>query len=104
MAERDDFGSFLVGFIIGGLTGAVVSLLLAPQSGDETRAVLREKAIELQERASEAADDARERSKEIAQDLQHRGQVILEEQRSRITGSKTQATTPPPPEGETPSV
>ena len=102
MAERDDFGSFLVGFIIGGLTGAVVSLLLAPQSGDETRAVIREKAIELQEKATEAANDASERGKEIAQDIQHRGQVILEEQRSRITGSKSQAPMPPA-EGEPPA-
>jgi gas vesicle protein len=35
MAEQDNgFGTFLVGFIIGGITGAVVSLLYAPQSGE----------------------------------------------------------------------
>ena len=38
MSDRDEFGAFLVGFIVGGLTGAVVSLLFAPQSGEETRA------------------------------------------------------------------
>jgi gas vesicle protein len=37
MAERDEFGAFLIGFIIGGLTGAAISLLMAPQSGEETR-------------------------------------------------------------------
>lgn len=28
MSDRDEFGAFLVGFIVGGLTGAVVALLL----------------------------------------------------------------------------
>jgi gas vesicle protein len=96
MSDRDEFSSFLVGFIIGGLTGALVSLLLAPQSGEETRAVIREKAIELQEKASETAEDVysrgevafsevRDRGREIAEDLQRRGQVILEEQKARMT-------------------
>lgn len=47
MSERDNFGTFLVGFLVGGLTGAVVALLYAPQSGEKTRAVIKEKAIEL---------------------------------------------------------
>ena len=33
MSDRDDFSAFLIGFVLGGLTGAVVSLLFAPQSG-----------------------------------------------------------------------
>ena len=31
------FGSFLAGVVIGGLIGAAVGLLLAPQTGDEFR-------------------------------------------------------------------
>jgi gas vesicle protein len=31
------FGSFLAGVIIGGLIGAALGLLLAPQTGDELR-------------------------------------------------------------------
>jgi gas vesicle protein len=103
MSERDEFGAFLVGFIIGGLTGAAVSLLLAPQSGIETRALIKEKAIEIGDKASEtyedtvaraeaAAAEARTRADEWAkiarersEELQHRGQVVLEEQRSRLT-------------------
>jgi gas vesicle protein len=30
MSERDGFDSFLIGFIIGGIAGAIVALLLAP--------------------------------------------------------------------------
>ena len=52
MSDRDEFGAFLVGFIVGGLTGAVVALLFAPQSGEETRALIKDKSIELRDKAS----------------------------------------------------
>jgi gas vesicle protein len=109
MAERDEFGAFLIGFIIGGLTGAVSALMLAPQSGEETRTVLREKAIELRDRASETVEDAyaqaeqaaieaRARAEELAKiareradELQRRGQVVLDEQKTRISGAIQQA-------------
>jgi gas vesicle protein len=31
------FGSFLAGVVIGGLVGAAIGLILAPQAGDELR-------------------------------------------------------------------
>ena len=58
MSDRDEFGAFLVGFIVGGLTGAVVSLLFAPQSGEETRALIKDKGIELRDKASVTAEQA----------------------------------------------
>lgn len=58
MSDRDEFGAFLVGFIVGGLTGAVVSLLFAPQSGEETRALIKDKSIELRDKASVTAEEA----------------------------------------------
>jgi gas vesicle protein len=42
-----DFGAFVAGFLIGGLVGAATALLLAPQSGEETRAAIRDRSIEL---------------------------------------------------------
>ena len=51
MSDRDEFGAFLVGFVVGGLTGAVVALLFAPQSGEETRALIKDKSIELRDKA-----------------------------------------------------
>ena len=48
MSDRDDFGAFLIGFIVGGLTGAITALLFAPQSGEETRIMIKDRAIELQ--------------------------------------------------------
>ena len=39
--NNSDFGAFLAGFVIGGLVGAATALLLAPQSGEETRTIIR---------------------------------------------------------------
>jgi len=114
MSERDEFGAFLLGFIVGGLTGAIASLLLTPKSGDETRTYLKEKAIEIGDKVNISVDEARVKADEItadartraeailaegrtraeevaaearksAEELQRRGQVVLEEQRAKVT-------------------
>lgn len=89
MAERDEFGAFLVGFIVGGLTGAVVALLFAPQSGEETRAMIRDKSIELRDKATQTAEEAiaraeaaaaeaRARAEELAREVRARGRSVVE--------------------------
>jgi gas vesicle protein len=95
MSDRDEFGAFLVGFVVGGLAGAVTALLLAPQSGEETRTVIKEKAIELKDMASDSFDDAYDKAEGYVQtaktkavELQHKGQVVLEEQKSKLAGAK----------------
>jgi len=103
MAEKDEFGAFLVGFIVGGLTGAITALLLAPQSGEETRTIIKERAIELRDKASEgigeaysqaeiAANEAVRKAeallaqaKQTAAELQQKGAVVLEEQKAKLT-------------------
>ena len=47
----------LVGMVIGGLAGAVTMLLLAPQSGKDTRKQIQKKGIELRDQATEMVDD-----------------------------------------------
>ena len=76
MADNDgDLGSFVAGFLIGGLIGAGVALLLAPQSGEETREMLRERGIELKSRAEEAATEFRSKA-----------ETYMEEGRERVEG------------------
>ncbi len=79
MSERDEFGAFLVGFIVGGLTGAVVALLFAPQSGEETRAVIKERSIELRDKASEEAEAAWKRAEEAAIEARHKADELLKQ-------------------------
>lgn len=94
MSDRDEFGAFLVGFIVGGLTGAVVSLLFAPQSGEETRALIKDKSIELRDKASVSAEqaiakaeaaaaEARARADELARQLKAKGETVVSDVRTR---------------------
>ncbi len=72
MSENNDFGAFLIGFIVGGLTGAAVSLLFAPQSGEETRALIRDKAIVLRDQAAESVEEARLQAEKAWEEAKHK--------------------------------
>jgi gas vesicle protein len=103
MANKDsDFGSYLSGFIIGGLVGAVAALLLAPQTGEETRTIIKDKSIDLKDKtyatieetyqkAESAALDARKKADELAEvarakavELKSKGQLVIDEQKIRL--------------------
>ena len=97
MSERDEFGAFLVGFIVGGLSGAVVALLFAPQTGEETRALIKDKSIELRDRAQMSTEealaraeavaaDARARADDLANQLRERGEGVVKDVRVRGEG------------------
>ncbi len=85
MSERDEFGAFLVGFVVGGLTGAVVALLFAPQSGEETRALIKDKSIELRDKAQVSAEEALARAEQLASDARMRAEELTKEARTRAT-------------------
>jgi gas vesicle protein len=53
---RDSAG-LLTGLLIGGLAGFGAMMLLAPQSGKMTRAQIKQKSAELQDRATDTYDD-----------------------------------------------
>ncbi|MFA9402736.1 MAG: YtxH domain-containing protein [Anaerolineales bacterium] len=90
--NNNDFGAFVSGFLIGGLVGAAVSLLFAPQSGEETRTLIYDKGIELKDQAGGVIDDTRVRAEELAkeakylaEDLQKRGKSVAEGQKKKST-------------------
>jgi gas vesicle protein len=64
MGEKASGGEFFAGFLVGALVGAAVTFLFAPQSGEETRMIIRDKGIELRDRADELSGEARVRVKE----------------------------------------
>lgn len=79
----------LVGMLIGGLAGAVTMLLLAPQSGKDTRKQLQEKSIELRDRTTEIVEDAvaqvRTKANTLTAGLKDRGQEIAVEQLDHLS-------------------
>ena len=88
--------NLLMGLLIGGLTGAVTMLLLAPQSGKDSRIQLQKKGIELRNRATEMVEDTvakvrmdgnkiamggRQKTKELLE----QGQTLVVEQLDRVS-------------------
>jgi gas vesicle protein len=62
MGKSEEGGSagLVLAFVLGALTGAVLALLYAPATGQETRTYLGEKTREGREKAAEAAQKTRE--------------------------------------------
>jgi gas vesicle protein len=101
MNDNNDFGTFFAGLIVGGLVGAAVALLLAPQSGEETRTVIANRGIELKDqavaysadagsRAQKAFDDAKQAADAAMEDLRMRADDLAKATRNKVTpGSKS---------------
>ncbi|HDK41025.1 MAG TPA: YtxH domain-containing protein, partial [Nitrospirae bacterium] len=53
-------GKVFWSFILGGIVGAGVTLLLAPQSGQESRERIRELAEDIKDKTSDYVDQARD--------------------------------------------
>lgn len=54
-------GSIFLSFILGGVVGAGFALLLAPQSGRETRQKIRQFTEDVKEKAVDYAEDVKEK-------------------------------------------
>lgn len=104
MADDRGFSAGAVGlaFLTGALVGATVALLLAPQSGRESREQLRgyarraeEGTRELAEKAGEVVDRAVEKSREFLEEKKsvlteafEAGREAMRRERERLTGEK----------------
>jgi len=91
----NQFGSFVAGLLIGGLSGAGAMLLLAPQSGEQMRAQLQKKGKALHKQTTKAVESTleqvRSKAREITDDvhdqaetLGQRGQDVIDEQRDNL--------------------
>ena len=78
----------LTGIVVGGLIGATAMMLLAPRSGEEMRAEIKDKAMDLRDRTTEGVKDTvsqvvskasnlRGSVTDRSQDLKKRGQDVL---------------------------
>ena len=95
MSDHDDFGAFLIGFVVGGVAGAITALLLAPQSGEDTRAMIKDKSIELRDKASEQAEAVASRANEFADTARIRGKEAIESVKKTVARKR-----PAPTAGE----
>ena len=86
----------LAGMLVGGLAGAMTMILLAPQSGKDTRMQIKEKGIELRDRTTEMVEDTMAQvrlnadkmaaiGREKMKELKHQGQELAVEQLDRVS-------------------
>jgi len=54
-------GSMLVSFLLGGIVGAGLALLLAPQSGEETRKKIRDLADDVKDRTTDYVEKTKDK-------------------------------------------
>ena len=71
----------ILAFFIGGLVGAGVALLLAPQSGKEIRQKIKELADDAKEKASKYAEEVKSKVTSTVE----KGKGLVEEKKSLIT-------------------
>lgn len=77
------FAGGMISFLVGGLVGAGVAMLLAPKSGKETREQIRGMAEEVKETTA----DYYERVKRTVVSALENGQELLEEKKDVITSA-----------------
>ncbi len=83
MAEGKDFGAgaVIISFLAGGLIGGVLALLFAPQSGVETRKLIKDKTEDLVKKGEELYDEARAKGAE----WMDRGKHYMEEKKEILS-------------------
>jgi gas vesicle protein len=79
----DDIGSKISFFLVGLGIGAVVGILFAPKSGEETREFLSQKVDEGREYAQRKGKELRER----AEDLVEQGKQVATRQKDSIAAA-----------------
>jgi gas vesicle protein len=84
--DNNDSGSsgvgFLSGLVIGAFAGAILALVLAPQSGEETRELIMGKAQEAKGRALDVASDLRDLAGQLADDLRKQADELSKKTRT----------------------
>jgi gas vesicle protein len=95
-------GAVGLAFVTGGLAGAAVALLLAPQSGRESREQVRgyarraeDRVHELADKATQVLDQAVDKGREFIKDRQavvteavEAGRTAMQWERERLSGEK----------------
>jgi len=83
MSTKSNTGFFA--FLLGGAIGAVVGLLYAPRSGEETRQILTEEGKDLMNKTRNSVSEAQESAMATLQSAQERLAALNLEAKERLT-------------------
>ena len=81
---------FFAGVAIGAAIGAIAGVLLAPQSGEETRESLGKMAKGVAKKTDSTVRDIQEKADSIVSDLQEKGDEIIEKIQNLINRQKVE--------------
>jgi gas vesicle protein len=73
MSDKRDF---VVGMLVGSAIGAAVALLYAPQAGDATRDLIKQKAGEAKDKAGDMASTAKDKASELASTAKDKASTV----------------------------
>ncbi len=65
MEERNSTGNLVAVLLVGLAIGAAIGILYAPRKGEETREIIKEKAVVAKEKAAELAQKAKIAAKKL---------------------------------------
>lgn len=74
----DDYQKIAGSFLLGGVIGAIIALLYAPQSGRDTRKDITKKAKRVKREAVDLIDDTIDGIQDFADDMKDRASDIIE--------------------------
>lgn len=86
--NRDAGFGFFSGLIIGSFVGAAFAILLAPQTGEETRDFIRGKAHEAKNKAVDLAYDMKDRASTVADDLRAQADQLAQMSRQAYDSAR----------------
>ncbi|MBN2047508.1 MAG: YtxH domain-containing protein [Anaerolineaceae bacterium] len=104
--NNKSFGAFVLGFLFGAIAGGISALLFAPQSGEETRTLIKEKSIDVYDKAGKSLEEAYAQAeaalaearvkieevaaeaKEKSEELTHHGKIMLEKIAKQEAGAE----------------
>lgn len=81
-------GKFLAGFVVGGALGAIAGILLAPQSGEETREQLSDASKDVVKKADKTVKEIQDKADVVVTDIQRKGDEIMDKIQTLINKQK----------------
>ena len=104
MLSMNNLSKSATGFFLGGMIAAAVALLYAPQSGEETRREIGEKALQTRQHLVESAEELQGRTqklfKGVEEEMRYKGSRLkrigsntLNEQKSSLEHGAKEAMT-----------
>ncbi|MFH1196501.1 MAG: YtxH domain-containing protein [bacterium] len=85
MSDDSKLGKgLLIGFLTGGIVGAVVALLYAPKSGKEFRQDIRVKSDEFLDAAERNLENAKEKAQSLINDGKKKSEKLIEDAKVKV--------------------